>query len=816
MKKIFALIMTIVLLVGMISGCAGKKQETNNDVPNNGGNNVSLMGNTVTISELKAKYGETDAGKVLPLYNLDPSEPLFIPLKYTASDQSKILSIHTDEKCLDESKIMLMISPDSYMPDGPKTYEIKPLSAPLTNSTTSGLWGNVSNYYIKFYYDIAAETETKLDTPVIVPMSIQSPVAIPNVEGKVVDGNFVLEWTPVEGATSYRIYQCQSFEDMLGNSNRPPKGKENAYASSIPLLEKEVSSSTLSYSDWLNNGKNGQVRVEDSEVIGGFAISSQNQGVSGEYYVTAVVGGKESRFSVGVATWLLPLPDSIADDSDNFWKTYETKDDLPKTVNVVYIDGSEKQHNVSYKSGSSTNVLTYMVEGTSLTGHVRLENNSEAIDIQNNDGSKTNGFVETKNDIPQNAPTDLPTVNDGKTPSSDASPMPPVDEPDAPPDPPEPPVPPVPDTPSAEPDKEPTISEPDKPTPENTVVEQQIENTDKVLMEANKETVTVVDGFIVTASSAAEEYLARSMIAGKENISIAAFPEIQSWATLSDVLNEVIYQNPLILGVSRYGYNYGTMTLIVEYKYSANEIETRQQEIVSEGKKIIESIITANMNDSEKRRAIYNYLEANTSYDDAALENAEQNNFQKTDEKYRDSFSTYGILVKKVGVCQSYAYAFDYLCSLAGVECILVTGDIMGYLPHAWNKVKIGNEWFVVDVTNNEKSLGIKDFMYENPDNIATALGYIEDDLFYTDDEKNVYVSSDDKYSKYKNCTIESLQELESYLKDNVKANANIEFVAMYEGFSSDDVISALRKTSITELGSSKIICGYVWFEVVK
>ena len=292
---------------------------------------------------------------------------------------------------------------------------------------------------------------------------------------------------------------------------------------------------------------------------------------------------------------------------------------------------------------------------------------------------------------------------------------------------------------------------------EKTIVEQQVENTKDVVEEANKKSVQVTDGMVVNASSAAEEYLALNMIAGENEISIAAFPEIQNWSILSDVLCEVIYQNPMILGVTQYGYDYGNMTLSIEYEYTKDEMAKKQEEIMAEGKKVIETILTDDMSESEKRRAIYKYLEDNTSYDDAALENAEKNNFQKVDDTYKDSFSTYGILVKKVGVCQSYAYTYDYLCELADIECITVTGNMMGYLPHAWNKVKIGDEWFVIDVTNNEKSLGVKDFMYENPDQIAYALGYVEDDLFYTQEESNIYISKSTEYSKYNDCTLNSI-----------------------------------------------------------
>lgn len=782
MKKALSLILTIILMLGMFAGCSSNQNNPTEGTKPNENGQTSLHGSTLTITQLKQKYGETDKGKILPLYNLDPNEQLAISLKYTPDNERDVFSIHTDEKCLKESEVALLWSPSSYTSSGPKTYEVRPILAPLANSKTQGLWGNVSTYYIKFNYDINAETETKLDEPVIVPMSIKSPAEIPNVGYEVKDGNFTLTWTKVEGATSYKIYQ-RSVTKLFETTNIPPKGKEEAYIGNFPLLEAEVSADTLSYNDWMKDGNGGQSKLASENVIGGYITSYQNQSVNGEYYVTAVVDGKESLFSVGVATYGLSLPTEFAKGTSLLAHSYDSADDLPKTVNILYVDGTTKSHGVTYEAKAGSNAVTYRIDGTSIVGYVIVQSGAENIKTEDKASDEIGGFVEVENNIPQNAPTNVPTVNDGKTSDKDIAPTPPDEKPDE---------------------------------AEKTVVEQQVENTEKVLEEANKETVQVADGVVVNASSAAEEYLARSMMAGKEEISIAAFPEIQNWSILTDVLCEVVYQNPLILGVQQYGYDYGTMTLVVQYEYTVEEMVSRQNEIMEEGKKVIETIITQDMDDAAKRRAIYNYLEANTSYDDAALENAEKNNFQKVDDKYRDSFSTYGILVKKVGVCQSYAYTFDYLCELAGVECIMVTGDMLGYLPHAWNKVKIGNEWFVVDVTNNEKSLGVKDFMYENPDQIATAIGYFEDELFYTQDEKGKYVSSSTQYSKYKDCTLTTEAELEAYIKKNAKANTSLEFLATYDDFESDDVVKALQQTDVRELGDSMVLGGYVYFEIVK
>lgn len=815
-KKIISLLLVFVLIVGMFAGCS-KNSDENNDATttppttNIGNETQTTPSNegTVTVADLKAKYGESDAGKLLPLYNLDPNEPLAISMKYTPTDERAVFSIHTDEKCLPESEVLLFWDYSSYSSTGPKTYNVRPIMGPLTyDRNTEGYWGNVSTYYIKFNYDISAETETKLDTPVIVPMSIKSPTEIPNTHYKIEDGNFILTWDAVPGATSYRIYNCSKVE-LLETSNKQPNGKEYAYSGNLPRLVAEVDANTLQYRDWLSgwgdNSKDGMIKTPDNDTIGGYRISYQNQNVNGEYYVTAVVNGKESLFSIGVNTCNMALPQEFAKNSSISSNTYETTDDLPKTVNVLYVDGTVVAHPVSYQAKNGTTAVTYKVQGTSLVGCVYVKMGEQDLTVDTNVADDNNGFITVDNQIPQHAPTDVPTINNNKQEDE----KPPVQtEPTTPV---EPTTPETPTTPT-----EPSNPSDDTDKQDETIVDLQIENTKEVLEDANKEPVKINDGFTVTASSAAEEYLALKLIAGDSEISLAAFPELQNWAILTDILQEVVYQNPLILGVRQYSYDYKTMILGVKYDYAVDEMAQKQQEIITEGKRVIESIITDNMTSAEKRRAIYDYLVENTEYDDAALESAQNSNFSGADNTYRDAFSTYGILVKKIGVCQSYAMTYDYLCGLVDVDCIVVTGSIYGYLPHAWNKVKIDNEWFITDVTNNEKSTGVKDFMYENPDSVAIAFCYFEDDSYYTDDESGIYVSTSLQYSKYKDCVLDTKAALTDYVKKHAKADTTLEFLATYDEFSSDDVKEALREASVKRIGNSIVIGGYVCVEIVE
>ena len=82
------------------------------------------------------------------------------------------------------------------------------------------------------------------------------------------------------------------------------------------------------------------------------------------------------------------------------------------------------------------------------------------------------------------------------------------------------------------------------------------------------------------------------------------------------------------------------LLLAVEYALPQNDIVTRQEAIYKKVDEIGNSIFKDGMSDEEKVRAIWDYLEANTKYDDAALEAAEASNFTEV-LGFEDSFNAY-------------------------------------------------------------------------------------------------------------------------------------------------------------------------------
>ena len=88
------------------------------------------------------------------------------------------------------------------------------------------------------------------------------------------------------------------------------------------------------------------------------------------------------------------------------------------------------------------------------------------------------------------------------------------------------------------------------------------------------------------------------------------------------------------------------------------------------------------------------------------------------------------------GVCESYAKTFQFLCNVYGVEGLIVTGESGGE-EHAWNYICIDDEWYLVDVTFDDKHdwaewyryFGVcskeMDIVYQPSDNSCEGVDYL-------------------------------------------------------------------------------------------
>ena len=96
---------------------------------------------------------------------------------------------------------------------------------------------------------------------------------------------------------------------------------------------------------------------------------------------------------------------------------------------------------------------------------------------------------------------------------------------------------------------------------------------------------------------------------------------------------------------------------------------------------IVAEIIDDSMSDMEKIRSIHDWICNNTVYDNG-------------NEGFVGNHVDSAIFWDGVAVCEGYSRAYNLLLHKAGIECCYVCTK-----AHAWNLVKLGDDWFHVDTT---------------------------------------------------------------------------------------------------------------------
>lgn len=122
------------------------------------------------------------------------------------------------------------------------------------------------------------------------------------------------------------------------------------------------------------------------------------------------------------------------------------------------------------------------------------------------------------------------------------------------------------------------------------------------------------------------------------------------------------------------------------YTYTDSEIDEIQT-AMEQSFQEVRALIPEDAGDYEKIRIVYTYVIDHTQY--------------QTGE---DDQSIAGVFWKKSAVCAGYAGAVQYLLERLDIPCIYVDGSTKGSTEgHAWDIVKIGQEYYYVDATNGDQ-----------------------------------------------------------------------------------------------------------------
>ncbi|MBQ5331201.1 MAG: hypothetical protein J6F31_08130 [Oscillospiraceae bacterium] len=123
-------------------------------------------------------------------------------------------------------------------------------------------------------------------------------------------------------------------------------------------------------------------------------------------------------------------------------------------------------------------------------------------------------------------------------------------------------------------------------------------------------------------------------------------------------------------------------TLTLSYRYEKDEALRLKAELEKKTEEIMAGL-PENASDYTKCLYFHDHLVLNCDF--------------SADTAYCNT--PYGALVDGKAQCEGYAFAYNYLCSKAGVDCISVWGTNSENASHAWNIVNIDGECYHVDCT---------------------------------------------------------------------------------------------------------------------
>lgn len=137
------------------------------------------------------------------------------------------------------------------------------------------------------------------------------------------------------------------------------------------------------------------------------------------------------------------------------------------------------------------------------------------------------------------------------------------------------------------------------------------------------------------------------------------------------------------------------------YKYSPFEKDSMVLEIEAVQDSFLDGIEKFD-NDYERYKFIHNKIITSCAYNLDSLTYTNPSEF-------KNEGDIYGALVQKSPSNEGYTRAFQYICKLAGLECLYVVGDKeittdigTAYERHSWNLIPLDGKYYNVDLTSDD------------------------------------------------------------------------------------------------------------------
>lgn len=215
-------------------------------------------------------------------------------------------------------------------------------------------------------------------------------------------------------------------------------------------------------------------------------------------------------------------------------------------------------------------------------------------------------------------------------------------------------------------------------------------------------TKALINKDVIIVNSEQEYYKAieKAINNYEDKIKICIFDNYDNNKYGLEIINKILKDNPQLM--DRYSNASMKVTKVIkviieikiEYSEEREVMLKKEKEVQDKINEIIAKVIKPNMKDYEKEIALHDYIVDNTVYDKRFV-------YKKYN---KESNTAYSVLIKGIGACLGYSDAMNRLLSAVGIESKIILGDAMSdadkeWIGHAWNIVKLGGEYYHLDVT---------------------------------------------------------------------------------------------------------------------
>lgn len=157
---------------------------------------------------------------------------------------------------------------------------------------------------------------------------------------------------------------------------------------------------------------------------------------------------------------------------------------------------------------------------------------------------------------------------------------------------------------------------------------------------------------------------------------------------VAKIMDAVRNDIPLMFYVKYISFYYrvqgAKLSIKIDYLYPKEQARQLLDECRQWGKYIIGNM-PSNINEQQRLLWLHDVLLQNVTYGDT-------NGFQ--------AHNIIGVIKDKIAVCEGISRAYKFLCDIAGIPCICVSGTLSGE-NHMWNMVWIANGTSFLDVTSD-------------------------------------------------------------------------------------------------------------------